>query len=145
MENEMSDDKKPDRFEEKAHRIIEACHWPVIADWTLLQGKLVNEISEALREESKTQLVSEEAYEILAEQWAATQSRDITSSYLSEWKHAFREGFRKAMELRATEDIAAKWPSEQDLNNYCANALRPEYSKGVQACYQWLKEKLGIE
>jgi len=132
----VSEDK-PDRFEEKAQEICEK-----IADG----AHLFATIAQALREESKTQLVSGET--LIAEstaRYGAPNSSTELGEYWMQKKEAFEEGARWAMHMRATEDIAARWPSEQDLNNYYANALRPEYSKGVQACYDWLKKKLGIE
>jgi len=112
----MSDD----RFEEKAKEIAYG-----------YKGydpeQLAIKIAEALREEAKTTLVSE-------------------GDEKGNKKHGVRAGMNIAMELRATEDLKAKWPSEQELDDrlrkHEGTGNYAVYNIGMRDCYLWLKERL---
>ncbi len=163
----MTDEKKPDRFEEKAREVV--------GDFMGRRGfsvtpfhfqDLYKTIAKALREEAdkrdpvvfqtdisfENQLVSEAELEILAEKWAAKQgetrcnqcNRDVTSSFVNAHEHAFREGFRKAMEMRATMDMGERVKQGQErLQKELDDAVR-QIQRTV-SINKSIKEKLGVK
>jgi len=191
----MSDDKKPDRFEERTIKeqidgFLEAMkHWynkyptDIFPDYTLKDNPkpsidmisakmarhilsiLINEfapITEALREEAEhaTQASSVTSPEIVSHDSKLVSEDELEVLALAHFHGAgcsdpgecngFKVGFRKAMELRATEDIKARWPSEEEIDSKHEEAKQTEegmlrqlsFSQGFYCANAWLKEKL---
>ncbi len=113
--------------------------------------------AQVLREEAASQLVSEEELCRLAGIWGSTRidgnpglnGAPHEFNYDQDAEHGYKAGFRKACEMRATVDIKARWPSEDE----CERARWHELAKIVSgdpygnswtACFHWIKERLGV-
>lgn len=186
----MTDDKKPDRFEERSIEaqldgFLEAMkHWydryptDIFPDYNLkdnptpsidmVSGKmarhilsiLINEfapIAEALREEAinatsqpiyvlnEPQLVSEEAYKILANECYANEKLNHKDEG-DAFKNGFYLGFEKAQSMRATMEFVKHFPTAKEIRDMEPAEPGTEYSNGyshgILVTLNWLKEKL---
>ena len=87
---------------------------------------------------AKTQLVSEsELRKIAIEHYKDVDRICLEGPFLT----SFETGFRKAMELRATEDIKAKWPSHDQVFQEIKNFSEDSRTVALYLC-GWLKERL---
>jgi len=141
----MSEDK-PDRFEEKARELL-------VKLSEIRSDASVKFWAQALREESKTQLVSESELEEsikIAKQgtlYDLTYAQGMT--YDAELcAQVFEQGIRWAMKMRATMDLEKLWPTFEDAEKVILPTHGP-FHEGFMACrlwiLDWIKEKLGVK
>ena len=64
----------------------------------------------------------------------------LDASYGSTAYYGYKEGFHKAMSLRATASLEAMWPSKDEL--FAAAPQAGNMQAQWEACYCWLKAKV---